>query len=172
VSPWADHLIGQGKPEEAIAVYREAITREGGGKHVYRLSRLLVDAKRRDEAIEIYQQAIATKPKDINLHKSLANLYGEIGKPAERIVQLNKLVELYLDRCNENPESGCRQSLVFTLQSLGKREQAYRQYRILLSRKKNTPTILNSDAMGFAHLQKRIYGMANSPSKQPREPVS
>jgi tetratricopeptide (TPR) repeat protein/tRNA A-37 threonylcarbamoyl transferase component Bud32 len=141
------YLVKHGKTEEALAVYHEALTRKDGEKVLYQLSRLLVRLKRPDEAIAVYKDAIAKNPKEIDLRKSLANLYEDLGKSAERLATLRELVPLYQERIQSGGYS--RQPLAWTYRDLGQIEDARRVEREMLN-KGVSPMILNSDAMRYA----------------------
>ena len=147
----AEVLVEQGKTEEAITVYREAMTRKGGEKHLYRLSELLVEAKQPDEAIKLYQQAIAKNPKEIEPRESLAKLYGEAGKSAERLAALNEVVSLYLEQINKRPnEADLKYDLaqVYYLQ-LGRKDEARKLYGDWINSSRDSNS-LNAFAMVFA----------------------
>ena len=144
------YLVKQGKPEEAVKVYREALTRKDGDQVLYELSGLLVQLMRPEEAIELYRQAIAKNPKDTDLRKSLADLYGKTGKRAERIAVLNELVTLYLEQIKTEPnKTYMNRRLADVYWSLGKKDEARKHYREWI---KTTPStlMLNGFAMNLA----------------------
>ena len=145
-----EYLTNHGKLEEALAVYRQALSRQDGDKVLYELSRLLVQLKRPDEAIAVYKEAIAKKPEDIDLRQKLAELYGQIGKSAERIAELNLMVSLYLDRLKtETTNSDLHGSLAEVYRSLGKNDEARKHYREYIQSSGNAPQ-LNNFAMNYA----------------------
>ena len=144
-----EYLIKHGKLEEALAVYREALTRKDGEKVLYELSRLLIQLQRPDEAIDLYKDAIATKPEDIDLRDSLATLYGDLGKPAERLAILREMVPLYQERIRGGNYS--YQPLAWLYRKLGQIEDARTIERERLKNARTGSSMLfNSDAMMYA----------------------
>jgi tetratricopeptide (TPR) repeat protein len=142
------YLVQQGKPEEAITVYGEALTRKHGEGVLYDFSRLLVELNRPEEAINLYKEAIGRRPENIGLRDSLARLYGRIGKPAERLAILRELVPLYQKRIEGGNYS--RQSLAWLYRKLGQIEDARAIEREMLKEARAGGLWVNSDAMLYA----------------------
>jgi serine/threonine protein kinase/tetratricopeptide (TPR) repeat protein len=143
------YLVKHGKTEEALNVYREALTRKGGDNVLYELSRLLVQLNCPDEAIDVYKHAIARKPEDIDLRDSLASLYGDVGKPDEQLAVLRELVPLYQERIRGGNYS--YQSLARLYRKLGQIEDARAIERERLKNARTGSSMLfNSDAMMYA----------------------
>jgi tetratricopeptide (TPR) repeat protein len=143
------YLVKQGKPEEALNVYRDALTGKDGDNVLYKLSRLLIQHNRPDEAIDLYKDAIAKKPEDIDFRDSLASLYGDLGKPDERLAILRELVPLYKERIRSSNYS--EQSLAWLYRKLGQIEDARTIEREMLKdARMGSSMVFNSDAMMYA----------------------
>ncbi len=144
----AEYLVKHGKPEEALAVYRDALTRKEGDSVLDELCRLLVDLNQPVEAVDIYKAAIAKKPDDVDLRKGLAGLYGKIGKPEERLAILRELVPLYQERIRGGDYS--EQPLAWLYRELGQIEDARAIERGMLKDAKTGSMTFNSQAMEYA----------------------
>jgi Flp pilus assembly protein TadD len=77
-------LISDGKPEAAIAAYRESIeTDPTFTEAMHGLARALQDLQRYDEAIAVAQKIAELDPDDVLAHTSLSVLYQKKGMIAE-----------------------------------------------------------------------------------------
>ncbi len=142
-------MVREGPKLWRVAVYREALTRKDGDTVLYELSRLLIQLNRPNEAIDVYKDAIAKKPEDIDLRNSLANLYGDLGKPAERLAILRELVPLYKEPIQGRDYS--EQPLAWLYRKLGQIEDARTiERRMLKNARTGRSMVFNSDAMMYA----------------------
>jgi tetratricopeptide (TPR) repeat protein len=77
-------LMADGKLEEAVAAYREAINLDPAfTEAMHGLARALQDLQRYDEAIEVAQKIAELDPDDVLAHTSLSVLYQKKGMIAE-----------------------------------------------------------------------------------------
>lgn len=73
-------LVADGRPEEAVAAYRESIAEDPTfTEAMHGLARALQDLQRYDEAISVAQQIAELDPGDVLAHTSLSVLYQKKG---------------------------------------------------------------------------------------------
>lgn len=136
--------------DEAIAVYREAMTGEDGMRFHRKLIGLLLQSKRPDEAISICKEGILKDPNRIDLHESLAEIYAQINKDEERKAVLNDLAKLYRERVSkESLKHGWEAQLASILWELGQRDEARGLYRQRIAASRSAQN-LNLFAMQMA----------------------
>lgn len=105
--------------EEGLAVYEEALSKEGGSPEFYfYIANALREQKRVEEAIAAYQKAIELDQNYFYFRYHLSNYLRELGRHEEAIQQMDTLLE-------QNPE---RYDYLFhkanSLRVLGKNEEA------------------------------------------------
>jgi tetratricopeptide (TPR) repeat protein len=84
-------LYSEGRPEEAIAAYRQAIEADPNYTDaLHGLARTYQDLNRFDEAIEISQRLAELDPDDVLPHTSLSILYQKKGMIPEAEAEANK----------------------------------------------------------------------------------
>ncbi len=87
-------LLRQGKPSEAIAEFRQAVTADPGYAAAWRNLGFALDKQGQlDEAVAAYQKAVALEP-DLNGHNNLGVLYDRQGRSAEAIQEFEKALKL------------------------------------------------------------------------------
>lgn len=85
-----DHF-GEGRMQEAIDEYREALALDPGfADAMHGLARVLQDLERYDEAIEVAKRIAELQPDDILAHTSLSILYQRKGMVPEAEAEANK----------------------------------------------------------------------------------
>jgi len=73
-------LMADGKPEEAVAAYRESLAADPKFTDaLHGLARVLQDLERYDEAIAVAQEIAKIDPDDVLAHTSLSVLYMKKG---------------------------------------------------------------------------------------------
>jgi tetratricopeptide (TPR) repeat protein len=77
-------LMAEGKTEDAVAAYREALAADATFTDaLHGLARVLQDLQRHDEAIEVAKRIAELDPEDVLAHTSLSVLYQKQGMIAE-----------------------------------------------------------------------------------------
>ena len=102
--PWyvgraADLLADQGREEEAIALYREWITRYDDVSLLLGLARFLQRLGRDEEAIATYRQAIQADPSKIEVHTDLAQVYLD----ADNVHDARKVLDEMISTSPDDP---------------------------------------------------------------------
>lgn len=103
---YAHFLLGrtveaEGRPEEAILHYEQALECDPGADYVMRnLAMVLVRTDKRQEAIAWINKILAAKPDDIGAQSLLANLYVSLGETAQ--AEATYLAILAKDPQNQN----------------------------------------------------------------------
>jgi predicted O-linked N-acetylglucosamine transferase (SPINDLY family) len=117
-------LKGQGKADEAVAAYRQAIAIK---PHYFRayfnLGNALKEQGKFGEAIAAYRHAVRLKPDYVRAHLNLGNALKDQGKLDEAIVAYRRAIGLHPD----NAEA--QYSLGNVLKEQGKLDQAIAAYR-------------------------------------------
>jgi len=91
-------LARQGRVEEAIAHYREALTSDPMNvKSHINLGVALVDLGRLDEAVDQYRQALQLQPDHPGVHNNLGNALVLLGKLDEAATEFNRALEIRPD---------------------------------------------------------------------------
>ena len=104
-------LARSGKIDEAIAVYREAITRRPNDLRLrsnlaVTLGNALAQAGKPADAIAVYEAAIAKSPDDPLLHSNLGAFLGEQGKLEESAGQFREAIRVAPDDPNAHLNMG------------------------------------------------------------------
>ena len=127
-----DVLVDQGKLEEAVAEFREAIRINPGlaEAHVY-LGTILGHQRKLDEAVAEFREAIRIDPDLAEAHVYLGTILGHQGKVAEAVAVLREAIWL-------KPDSALAHfNLATTLQTQGKLETATAEFRTAIRLKPN-----------------------------------
>jgi FkbM family methyltransferase len=120
----ANQLLREGKLEEAVVAYRQAIEHNPQFYGAYQnLGETLGKLGRFDEAVEMYRKAIELKPSAGWLHQELGLLFEKLDRSHDAVFELRKAVELY-------PRSAVvLQQLAEALMKLGQSSEATEAYR-------------------------------------------
>lgn len=90
-----NQLVTQGRWDEAIKAYKEAIKRDPNSGVAYnQLGVALSNQGRWDEAIEAYRQATILRPQDVTTHKNLSGALESQGLLNQAIEAYRKIIEL------------------------------------------------------------------------------
>jgi protein O-mannosyl-transferase len=91
----AKTLETQGKPDQALELYRRAvILRPDNADAHYNLARLLAGQGQQEAAIRHYRQASAIKPDDADIHNNLGLLLAARGEVEASLAELQKAVKI------------------------------------------------------------------------------
>ena len=94
----ASLLQGEERPEESVAVLKQALVIDSEAKELYNaLGGNYVDLDRQDEAITAYERYVQLAPREPNAHDSLANGYQWAGRYDEAIAEYNRALALKPD---------------------------------------------------------------------------
>jgi serine/threonine protein kinase/tetratricopeptide (TPR) repeat protein len=126
----ADHLGAQGKLDEVVASYREAIEWDPTNAGAYHgLGEALSEQGKVEDAIDAYRKCVELNPKAGGTYHTLGNLLvGRPGKAEEAIACYRKAVAI-------DPSSyGTRLMLGIALEKAGRLEEAIAEYREVTKR--------------------------------------
>jgi protein O-mannosyl-transferase len=116
-----------GRKDEAIVQLRKAVELSPRlADAQYGLGALLQEKGRTDEALEHYQAALKANPNLADLYAPTATLSAQKGDLAEA-------VRLYEEALRREPKASVHFNLAITLERLGRREEARRQYEAALA---------------------------------------
>lgn len=91
-------LHESGRPAEAEAVYRRALTAYGGDSLLlFNLGVLLEDLGRKTEAMQAYEKVLEHSPRMADCHYNLALLCKELGQPKQAIRHMAQYRRLVRD---------------------------------------------------------------------------
>lgn len=104
-------LARSGKSDEAIAVYREAISRRPNDLRLrsnlaVTLGNALAQAGKPEQAIAVYEEAIARSPDDALLRSNLGAFLGEQGRLEESAAQFHEAIRVAPDDPNAHLNMG------------------------------------------------------------------
>ncbi|MFB8797813.1 MAG: tetratricopeptide repeat protein [Microcoleus sp.] len=127
-------LAGEGKLDEAIAIYRQAIELNPNNPEFHRsLGEVLQRVGKHQEAIASYRQAIELQPKFSKAYHNLGNALSQLKQWPEAIASYRQAIEL-----NPNfPTAYYR--LAEALKQLGETESAIAAYRQAIELNPNNP---------------------------------
>ncbi len=142
-----DALITQGRVDEAIEQYQEALRLKPNRAESYNNLGLALHRKgRADDAISQYYQAIRLKPADATVRNNLAIALAGKGQTDEAIGQFQEALRL-------KPNSAeAHNNLGLALYRKGRNDEAISQYQEALRLKRNYPFACNN--LGSALLKK------------------
>jgi ribosomal protein S12 methylthiotransferase accessory factor len=123
--------LGQGKVEQALARFREALragpAREDLGRVLFYTGNCLKELERYPEAIEELRKAVEADPEDIANHNLLGFCYYKTGRHEEAVECFRRAVEI-------DPRSGIDwANLASNLRDLGRTDEAVTLYRKALA---------------------------------------
>jgi protein O-mannosyl-transferase len=129
----ADAYAKQGRTDEAIARYRQALRiKPDAAQPHYNLANVLANRGRLDEAVEHYTEALRLRPNDAAAHNNLANALAQQGRAREAAEHFSAALEI-------NPDPLVHYNLAIILERLGQRAEAVQHLEAALRLEPDLP---------------------------------
>lgn len=141
--PWAHCELGvaleaQGRGDEAVMQYREALRLKPSLVHTISIQSALAKALKANDAIERYVQALQNKPDDPQSHMNLGNELRRVGRVTEAIGHYEQALRIKPDYTE------LHYNLAMALDRTGKLPEAVRHYTEAVRLNSNCTPALNN----------------------------
>jgi eukaryotic-like serine/threonine-protein kinase len=114
---------GLGRHEEALRDLEQALAQGGSAEALQLKGRILNDAGRREEAVDVLREAIATRPGYWGNYDALGGVYFFLGRRDEAVQMYETVIQLQPDSLRGHTNLGA------IYQALGQQERALESYR-------------------------------------------